>query len=402
MPGGLNPPLSVIESWPAPNTVNPDSHGPAAIVVAAVFGGIAIVTVVVRLYARCLIQHTGGIDDILIALALLPTLGLIISVPIASEVYGEKHHTWDNSVANLIGERKVAAASELFYVLASGLIKTSVLLFYRRMSQRTVSPRFRALIWVSIGSVVAYSVAFVLALFLSCRPLRAFWRQVDPAWALTHHYRCYDEGAHLIAATSISLAQDLLATTLPAVFCIRLHMRRRQKVALTAVFSVGYLTAVVAGIRIYFLWRMFYASYDGSWMAWYCWVLALLEVALAATSASLPAVKVFFRWYQVPSSLAGKLRSLKLSHSHSHSTRTPTGQSGSHGGHNRERTRGRQSGDTDQYLVTMETASGDEHPRMIELEALSSPSGEGEERERELGKGAAEKSCPCGGRDDIV
>ncbi|PYH48708.1 uncharacterized protein BP01DRAFT_420483 [Aspergillus saccharolyticus JOP 1030-1] len=382
MPGGMHPPLSVIASWPPRNTVNPESHGPAALVLAAVVGGMAFVTVMVRLYARCFIQHQGGIDDILIALALLPTLGLIIAVPIGTEVYGEKYHTWDNTVSALIGERKVAVAAELCYVLASGLIKSSVLLFYRRMSQRTVSPRFRALIWVSIASVIAYSLAFVLALFLSCRPFRAFWHQVDPFWTVTHHYSCYDEGAHLITATAISLAQDLLATTLPAVFCIRLHMRRRQKLALTAVFSVGYLTAVIAGIRVFFLWRMYYESYDGSWMAWYCWVLALLEVALAATSASLPAVKVFFRWYNVPASLADKFRSFKYSHSYSTRSRQSGVTKGSRA------YRDRRSNNTDQSLVTMAA-----DPEM-ELESFT-PGLEGES------KGASEQ-WQCVSRETVV
>ncbi|PYH87467.1 hypothetical protein BO71DRAFT_306856, partial [Aspergillus ellipticus CBS 707.79] len=98
MPGGLHPPLSVMESWPAPNLVDPESHGPTATIVCAVFGSIALITVGVRLWARCGIQHHGGWDDILVAIALvrlsihspqpsltalqLPTIGLNIAVPI--------------------------------------------------------------------------------------------------------------------------------------------------------------------------------------------------------------------------------------------------------------------------------------------------------------------------------
>ncbi|KAI9045465.1 uncharacterized protein KD926_008892 [Aspergillus affinis] len=316
MPGGIRPPLSVIESWPPANTVNPESHGPAAIVVPAVLGGIAFILICVRLWARCGIQHSGGLDDILIALSLIPTLGLIVTIPLGAYKYGQNHHVWDNALPILISERKLAIASEIFYVASTSLTKVSVLLFYRRMGERTVSPRFITIIWISIASVIAYSIAFLVVIFVSCRPFKAFWLQVDPVWSQTNSWHCYDEAAHLFAATGISLVQDLIATSLPAWLCWKLQLPRRQKIALNAIFAVGYLAAVIAGIRIYFVWRLFYASYDASWEVWYCWLFALLEVLIASICSSLPSVKVFLRWYDMPSSLAGVVRSLKNSHSH--------------------------------------------------------------------------------------
>ncbi|PYH89537.1 hypothetical protein BO71DRAFT_336444, partial [Aspergillus ellipticus CBS 707.79] len=287
---------------------------------------------------------------------------------IASDVFGENHHTWDNPMPKLLNERKIAMASELFYVIGSSLIKISVLLFYRRMGQRTISPRFLAVIWISIASVAAYSVAFFIVIFVSCRPLHAYWDEVNPVWSATHKYKCYDEGAHLIAATGISLTQDIIATTLPAVLCRRLQMPRRQKVALNFVFALGYLAAVIAGIRIYFVWKMFYRSYDASWMAWYCWILAALEINIAATCSSLPAVKVLFRWYRVGDSVVAAVRSLKHSRSGSRSQASGSVQKqsvvhsqrsvsrGGSGGSGNGRGGGggggdRMSGDTERYLL---------------------------------------------------
>ncbi|PYI00513.1 hypothetical protein BO78DRAFT_289142, partial [Aspergillus sclerotiicarbonarius CBS 121057] len=295
MPGGLHPPLSVIESWPAPNTTDPESHSHAAAILAAIFGGIAVVTVSLRLWARCVIQRQGGLDDIFVALALIPTIGLNIGVPLGAYVYGENHHVWDNTLPMLIGERKVAIAEELFYVFASCFVKVSVLLFYRRMGHRTTfSPNFLTIIYVSIASVVAYNIAFLIVIFVSCRPFSAYWMEIDPVYTLTQKYSCYDEPAHLIAATAISLTQDFVTTTLPAVYSWKLQMPLKQKLLLNMVFGLGYLAVVVAGIRIYFVYRMFYQSYDASWEAWYCWILAMMEINIAVTCSSLPAVKVFF------------------------------------------------------------------------------------------------------------
>lgn len=74
MPGGLHPPLSVMESWPARNTINPETHGAASIVLPVIFGSVAVTAVILRLWARCVIQRQGKLDDIFIALALVRQL----------------------------------------------------------------------------------------------------------------------------------------------------------------------------------------------------------------------------------------------------------------------------------------------------------------------------------------
>ncbi|KAI9929743.1 hypothetical protein ASPWEDRAFT_134264 [Aspergillus wentii DTO 134E9] len=347
MPGGMHPPLEVIASWPPPNTVNPESHGPASIVLSALFGGIAVITILIRLWTRCVIQRAGDADDLLIALALIPILGLVIAIPLGAYTYGENHHTWDNNLTTLVNERKLAIASEVFYVVAAGLVKSSALLFYRRMGKRTIAPRFIAVIWISIVSVTAYSVAFLVVIFASCRPFHAFWMQVDPVWSRTAKWQCYDEGAHLIAASAISLVQDIIATILPAILCWNLQMPFRQRMALNAVFGLGFITAIIAGIRIYFICRLFYTSYDASWEVWYCWLFAMLEIVIAATCSSLPAVKVFLRWCQVPSILASYVRSIKYSHGSSGHKQSVVSQPHEP----------RCSGETDKFLLAQQAVS---------------------------------------------
>ena len=82
MPGGIHPPLGVITSWPAPNHINPETHGPGLLVICCVFGPLAFLTVGARLYARFFLQKSGGLDDWLIAVALLPMLGLLVVIGI--------------------------------------------------------------------------------------------------------------------------------------------------------------------------------------------------------------------------------------------------------------------------------------------------------------------------------
>ncbi|KAF7627652.1 hypothetical protein AFLA_003029 [Aspergillus flavus NRRL3357] len=311
MPGGIRPPPEVIVSWPKPNMTDPESHGPSGIVLASVFGGIALTTVGVRLWARCVIQRRGGWDDLCAGLAVVPVLGLAIAFVLSSEVYGANLHTWDNTLPKLIAQRQVALAMEMLYVLGSGLVRISVLLFYRRMGFRSISRGFMLTTWISIFSVVGYSVAFLAVIFGSCRPLHAYWDQINPVWAASHMWKCYNEAVHIIVATGVALVQDAVVTTLPAILCWNLRISFREKIALGSIFVVGYLTPVIAGIRLYFIVRLYYVSYDASWTSWYCWMLAMMELLIAITCSSLPAARVFFNQYKPHVDFVGTARGIK-------------------------------------------------------------------------------------------
>lgn len=62
-------PLSVLFTWPAPNYVNPDTRGPALLVVNAVFITLCTITLFLRLYTRIFIKRWFGSDDVFIILA---------------------------------------------------------------------------------------------------------------------------------------------------------------------------------------------------------------------------------------------------------------------------------------------------------------------------------------------
>ncbi len=69
MPGGKNPPKSVIKTWPKPNYVNPETTGGETMIIAIVLGVIGTIVVFARLYARFIVIRRPGIDDYLIIVA---------------------------------------------------------------------------------------------------------------------------------------------------------------------------------------------------------------------------------------------------------------------------------------------------------------------------------------------
>ncbi|KAE8382726.1 hypothetical protein BDV26DRAFT_253051 [Aspergillus bertholletiae] len=310
MPGGIHPPLEVIASWPKANTTNPESRGSLSIILAGVFGGLALVAVGVRFWARCVIQRRAGWDDLFAALSAGPIVGLMVVFVLSSEVYGGKLHTWDNTLPNLIGQRKMAFIMEILYVIGSGLLRVSVLLFYRRMGFREVSRCFVIATWICIATIIGYSLAFFAVIFGSCQPLHAYWDQVNPVWAASHPWKCYNEPIHILVATSVALVQDVVVTTLPAILCWKLEISLREKIALGSIFFVGYLTAVISAVRQYFVVKTYYLSYDTTWVTWYCWMMGMLELLIALTCSSLPAARVFFHRYRVSIGFVGSIKSV--------------------------------------------------------------------------------------------
>lgn len=173
------------------------------------------------------------------------------------------YHIWDVPLDTIISERKVSLAIEYLYVFSSVPIKLSILLFYRRLAKGTLTNTFTILIRASIIFVLAYLIVFTLTISLFCRPYSAYWNQFSLPWlAAGNTYTCYDEGANVLAASSISLCQDFVATLLPMVLFRRLAMPRAQKLALASVFALGFFSCFAGIMRTWYVWRVFWDTYD--------------------------------------------------------------------------------------------------------------------------------------------
>ncbi len=80
MAGGIHPPLSIIESWPTPNFIDPITRGSSLVVLCTVLGTCSIFFVSARLWARSVIQHNNRVDDYFMIAAILPALGLVVGI----------------------------------------------------------------------------------------------------------------------------------------------------------------------------------------------------------------------------------------------------------------------------------------------------------------------------------
>lgn len=187
-------------------------------------------------------------------------------------------------------------AIEILYIVSSALIKVSILLFFRRLSTATFSKPYVYTIWACIGFVIAWCITYIFVLCFECDPINAFWDQLSLEWAFgAVKYHCINEGEHYISACIMSVIQDFMAALLPSWLFFKLHIPKRQKIALACVFLIGFVTCIVGIIRAYYVHVIFYQSYDVPYYAWTTWLTTGLEVLLGTMCASAPPLKMFFK-----------------------------------------------------------------------------------------------------------
>lgn len=134
-------------------------------------------------------------------------------------------------------------AIECTYILATGLTKISILLFYRRLVTGSISSGFVWAIRASIFSVAAYIITFESTLIFGCTPINAYWHEVNIIWRASNEgkFRCLNEVGALYAANIISIVQDFLTFLMPLLLFRQLQLPIRQKILLGFIFGIGFL-----------------------------------------------------------------------------------------------------------------------------------------------------------------
>ncbi|KAF1931325.1 uncharacterized protein M421DRAFT_56758 [Didymella exigua CBS 183.55] len=301
MPGGLHPPIEVILKWPAPNYVNPTTRPNTIFVIACVCGPVTFAMLMARLWVRIFHQRNPGWDDWLVVAGTIPTIAATCMLPIATNI-GFNRHIWDidflKEPERGVTTRKYVLALLCIFCVASGLIKISILLFYRRLSSRVVSNRFRWAVWITIAFIASSTVAFTIVPIFGCDPISAFWDQANVVLVLKgYKYRCFNEGADVFSACVISTFQDLITAVLPTFLYWNLRIPVRQKIALFGIFAIGYGVAALGALRAYYSWQIYFGTYDSTWVTWNLFITTMLELHVGCFCANAPCLKVFFKYF---------------------------------------------------------------------------------------------------------
>ncbi|KAK4561382.1 hypothetical protein LTR86_004699 [Recurvomyces mirabilis] len=128
--------------------------------------------------------------------------------------------------------------------------KISIILLYLRIIPGIVSPRFRILCLTVIGVMLTYTIAFIIALALQCRPISFTWTQ----WDGEHEGKCVNLEAQVYAGAIGNIFWDLVVFIMPIPRLIKLQVRdTRKKVMVILTFLVGLFGTICSIIRLRYL-----------------------------------------------------------------------------------------------------------------------------------------------------
>ncbi|KAK8166525.1 hypothetical protein IWX90DRAFT_503184 [Phyllosticta citrichinensis] len=293
MGGGLHPPQATLDAWASDTDQYPrgQSKGSGIVILLGFLIAFASAVVVARLVARLKFRRNAGVDDALIALAILPMVGFDVSVILGWNRYGVGKHAWDISHAQAADARLMYWTATFCYILSTSLTKISVFCFYRRVSPSTFSVIFYWVIWASIGFVTCYMTVCEIMLFVNCQALDAFWKQMYPDYT---SYRCLDESTAFLAEAAISVAQDFLACILPMVILWGLKFSGRQHTALGIIFFLGLFVCACGTVRCVLIYQFYHKTYDNIWALYNLWTWTAVEMHVGIGCACLPSLRLFF------------------------------------------------------------------------------------------------------------
>ncbi|KAI0542740.1 hypothetical protein GGR58DRAFT_510037 [Xylaria digitata] len=279
------------------NTIS--SCGRELLIVDVVFTALALVFLGLRFWALRLSGRKLYPDDFFAVFALVSKT-VLTGTAIWGTFNGLGQHIQLLSLSELTVQVKLLLVSEFSYLASTASVKLSMLFLYHRIY---TTPVFRRWNWAVIGLTFAYiskwrlltrnaAVAFIPLFLTNCIPLSQYWDPQPGGW-------CRDTIVGDNATVAANLFLDVAVLALPMPVLWRLQMSIRDKLTVTAMFSIGLVTIALV------LWRLgvtIRTRDSVDWTSTLCKVgeIASLEVYLGVIAVSIPTLGPLFNAYITP------------------------------------------------------------------------------------------------------
>ncbi|KAK3214384.1 hypothetical protein GRF29_28g2918053, partial [Pseudopithomyces chartarum] len=259
---------------------------PTLIVVSVVFPTLASITVALRLYVKTFKKVPFHWDDwtIIMSLALCWGLSIILWV-MAPQIGITRVRTRPDEAS--LATFKFFWINEILFSIVLGLVKISVLLFYRRVFP---VPNFKLATSVMISVIAGWTIAILVVSIFKTDPVSGIWTNPKATYRI-------DDAAYSISVAAMSLGFDIIILAMP-IFVIRsLHLPKARKFAVIAIFWLGAFCVVCAAARLHLLNESIHSvtdnpnAYANLTIAF---VFAEMEPNASVMAASLPMLRPLF------------------------------------------------------------------------------------------------------------
>ncbi|KAH0290479.1 integral membrane protein, partial [Aureobasidium sp. EXF-3399] len=251
------------------------------LVVCVIFFILSWVSVGLRVYVKAaLLKQVGWDDGAMLATLLLFTGYLICQLGSLAHGNGRRRETMTDATAQI--GLMYWFFCELFYTLATSMLKIAIGLFFLRIANNRVHIFIiKSIMYISAVLGVTY---FSIVLF-QCHPI-SFWWDLSP----DHHGRCLS--ASVMADTSyvvsaLNSVADWVFGILPIFIVKDLQMHRHQKAVVAVILGFAAVGSSATIIRLPYVWTV--KEYKGEflWRTADVAIWTTVEVGIGITAGNL-------------------------------------------------------------------------------------------------------------------
>ncbi|KAL2825101.1 hypothetical protein BJY01DRAFT_230296 [Aspergillus pseudoustus] len=238
---------------------------------------VACIFLVARLCVRWQLLKRLYIDDLLVTLAALCLIGdLAIQHYMFDQGMSEMANT---SLTEKINMMKMIIPGSTLYVTSLWLIKASMVVFYKRLADRT---RYQLIYNITLGVLGATWLVLFFDIVFKCYPPDRQWKGLmDP------ELMCPEKPSTINYWLTIlfNIFSDVFIICLPISQVARLKMPRKQIWGVISVFLLGVLVVITSIIR---------AVYSHRNEQMITCTVSMIETAIAIIASCLPVLRTLF------------------------------------------------------------------------------------------------------------
>ncbi|KAF5234383.1 hypothetical protein FAUST_7660 [Fusarium austroamericanum] len=230
------------------NDVPTDSRQTELCLVAWIFTGMAIVTVLTKFFTTIVIFRRPGWDDLLILLSLIGSIVASTLVQASSDL-GLGQHTASvaaepGGVQKMVMTKILQVVGYPFNIMAYSLPNVAILILIERLvgKTKTMTRRFlRAVVAIQI----ILAVISIVIIFAQCRPTKMLWDQSakGECWSPD----VFNRSSYVVS--SFTVLTDLVLAVVPIHAFWKLQLKRQEKLEITFMLGLTFLSAIFTIIK---------------------------------------------------------------------------------------------------------------------------------------------------------
>ncbi|KAH7376918.1 hypothetical protein B0T11DRAFT_24986 [Plectosphaerella cucumerina] len=261
---------------------------------------LSLVVVGLRFHVRIFIIRKVGMDDWATALACMGQISVASGTIAATQMFGlgrHMHTLTRPAQSNLITAVLITSFGYHFVLM---ILKAAFLLQYRRSFPL---PGFQRLCDIFLIFLLCWTIAGAIAGGSTCKPGAAAAGIVEAS------DKTCEEGFKVwLAHGVINIITDVLIYIMPLPLIKTLPLSKGQKIALFAVFSLGFFTCVISGMRLSTL-RESIGNPDSSWVMANTVFYSMGELTAAIVCLCVPTLRPLLSGFKRQSSRQTRLGS---------------------------------------------------------------------------------------------